>query len=148
MREPSRTPASLSLSREAEARAEPNVPVPRVRRFRFRVRLSHKPSARALVVERWAVRSSAVADEAAVDYVVVRHAPVRDDPDVCWVAIARWKHSDGSRQWCLEYWDAQGEADHDAEVPDETSAVELAQREFDISPADWRPGPQPWGRPE
>ena len=74
-----------------------------------------------------------VPEEAAVEYVVVRHAPVRDDPDVCWVAIARWKYPDGSIQWCLEYWNAQGEADRDAAVPDEPSAVELAQREFGIT---------------
>jgi hypothetical protein len=48
----------------------------------------------------------------------------------------------------LEYWDGQGEADRDAEVSDEEAAVDLAQREFGIGAEDWRPGPQPWGRPE
>ena len=51
-------------------------------------------------------------------------------------------------QWCLEYWDGQGEADRDAEVADEEAAVDIAKREFGIGAEDRRPGPQPRGRPE
>ena len=83
-----------------------------------------------------------------IDYRVTRHAPVRGDDDVLWVSIARWMHQDGSIQWCLEYWDDVGEADHDLEVSDEEAAVAQAFEEFGIGAADWRPGPQPWGRPE
>jgi hypothetical protein len=86
-----------------------------------------------------------VADDARIDYRVTRHAPVRGDDDVLWVSIARWVHTDG--RWCLEYWDDVGEADHDLTVPDEAAAVQRAREEFGIEAADWRLGPQPWGRP-
>lgn len=86
--------------------------------------------------------------EAGSNYLVTRHAAVRDDDDVCWVAVARWLHADGSTGWCLEYWDDVGEADHDVTVANEAAAVAKANAEFSITDADWRPGPQPWGRPD
>jgi hypothetical protein len=79
---------------------------------------------------------------------VTRHAPVKGDDNVLWLAIARWIHADGSTQWCLEYWDDHGEADHDLDVEDEAAAIRHAEEEFGTDEADWRPGPQPWGRPE
>ncbi len=82
------------------------------------------------------------------NYVVTRHAPVHNHESVCWVAVARWVHEDGRVEWCLEYWEDRGEADHDAVVPDEAAAMRRARVEFGIGESDWRPGPQPWGRPE
>ena len=89
-----------------------------------------------------------MAEEAEAEYLVTRHAPVKGDSDVCWVAVARWRFSDGSTQWCLEYWEDRGEAGRDADVPDEASAVQRAREQFGVGAEDWRPGPQPWGRPE
>ncbi|MEA2274632.1 MAG: hypothetical protein QOI98_3340 [Solirubrobacteraceae bacterium] len=80
-------------------------------------------------------------------YEVTRHAPVRGQPDVCWVAVARWTRQDGTTQWCVEHWEDRGEADRDIDVADEASGVALAERQFGITTADWRRGPQPWGRP-
>ena len=82
------------------------------------------------------------------DYCVTQHAPVRGDDDVLWVSIAQWVHQDGGIQWCLEYWDERGEADHDLDVPDERAAMKHAADEFGIGPNDWRPGVQPWGKPD
>lgn len=81
-------------------------------------------------------------------YFVTRHAPVRGDDDVLWVAVARWLHADGSTEWCLEYWDDRGEADFDRTVTDEDAAVARANNEFNLTDADWRPGPQPFARPD
>jgi hypothetical protein len=89
-----------------------------------------------------------IPDESDINYVVTWHAPVRGDETVLWVSIARWLHADGSIEWCLEYWDDVGEADHDLEVADEAAAMRHARKEFGIEEADWRPGPQPWGRPD
>lgn len=79
---------------------------------------------------------------------MTRHAPVYDDDIVCWVAVARWVHDDGRVEWCLEYWEESGEAEPDTVVPHEAAAMERAREEFGIEDSDWRPGPQPWGRPE
>lgn len=77
-------------------------------------------------------------------YEVVRHAKVRNDPEVAWVSIARWTFPNGRTEWALEYWDAaHDDADHDAIFEDEASAKAAAAREFGIREADWRPGPEP-----
>lgn len=81
-------------------------------------------------------------------YLVTKHAPVSGDDDVLWVAVARWTHPDGTTEWCLEYWDDRGEADYDRTVPDEAAAVAHANREFGLSDNHWRPGPQPFARPD
>ena len=89
-----------------------------------------------------------MAEDAEMKYVVTCHAPIKGDEDVLWVSVARWVHGDGTTQWCLEYWDDLGEADHDLDVDDEAAAIRRAREEFGITESDWRPGPQPWGRPD
>jgi hypothetical protein len=74
--------------------------------------------------------------------------PVVGHPDVCWVAVACWQHHDGTTEWCLEYWDDQGEAGVDDKVSDEASAMAIAELRFGTRATDWRAGPQPWARPE
>jgi hypothetical protein len=89
-----------------------------------------------------------VSEDSGPDYLVTRHAPVHGVDGLYWVAVARRSHPDGSVQWTLEYWDDRGETDPDTEVVDEADAVRRAAAEFRIAAEDWRPGPQPWGKPE
>ena len=78
------------------------------------------------------------------DYTPLRHAEVDDDPDVKWVALARWDFSD-SVEWTVEYWDDRGEAGSDRSFGSEAGAGSHAMREFHLRPEDWRPGPNPLG---
>lgn len=86
--------------------------------------------------------------EGGSSYFVTRHAPVHGDDNVLWVAVARWIHADGSTEWCPECWDDRGEADVDKTARDEGSAVAQANEEFGLTDGDWRPGPQPFDRPD
>jgi len=81
----------------------------------------------------------------APEYTAIRHARVADDSHVLWLAIGRWDYADGTTEWTLEYWDAQGEAGDDTTVADEETARALAAQKFGIEEEDWRDGPQPWG---
>ena len=83
--------------------------------------------------------------DALPQYTVKRHARVEGDPDVVWVAVARWDHPDGSVEWCVEYWDEQGEADHDKRFATEAEADAQAVKEFELEPDDWRPGANRFG---
>lgn len=87
-------------------------------------------------------------EAAGSNYVVTRHARVTGHDPILWVAVARWEHADGTTQWCLECWEDRGEADQDLDVVDEAAAVQRAREQFGVDESDWRPGPQPWGRPQ
>jgi hypothetical protein len=78
-----------------------------------------------------------------MDYTALRHARV-EGPDVAWVAIGHWVWEEGP-EWCVEYWDAQGEVTEDKCFGTEAEAQACAEREFPIKPEDWRDGPQPLG---
>jgi hypothetical protein len=78
-------------------------------------------------------------------YETVWHARVPgDDPDLVWVAIGRWTTTNGAVTWCLELWDAQGEAGPDLPVESEDAARELAEQRFGMTPDAWMAGPQPF----
>jgi hypothetical protein len=76
-------------------------------------------------------------------YECVRHARVTGDPDVEWVAIGVWSFPDGTTEWTLEYWDANGAAADDSVLPSEQAAKALAAETFGIGDDDWSDGPQP-----
>jgi hypothetical protein len=81
------------------------------------------------------------------DYAALRHAPVKDDPEVVWVAIGHWTFTN-HEEWCVEYWDAQGEADRDRCFATEAEALAHASGQFDLDEMDWRDGPNPFGLSE
>jgi hypothetical protein len=89
-----------------------------------------------------------MADDAETTYVVTRHAPPKGDVRVLSVAIAHWVQAGGSKQWCLEYWEDRGEADHDLDVEAEAAEMQRAREEFGVEESDWRSGPKPWDTPE
>lgn len=83
--------------------------------------------------------------ESRADYTPLRHAAV-ELPDAEFVAIGRWDFN-SSTEWCVELWDAQGEADRDACFSSEAEAESYAVETYGVSPSDWRPGPNRFDRP-
>lgn len=77
------------------------------------------------------------------EYTVLRHARV-EDPEVTWVAIARWNHKDGT-EWCVEYWEERGEAGPDRSFKTEAEADAHATKEFGVAPDAWKAGPNQFG---
>ena len=59
----------------------------------------------------------------------------------------RCVHEEGSVEWCLEYWEDLGEADHDAVVPDEAALCDGRAKSSGSRIPVGRPGPQPWVGP-
>jgi hypothetical protein len=78
------------------------------------------------------------------EYTVLRHARVKD-PEVVWVAIARWDYEDGTTEWTLEYWDEQGEAGEDQTFGTQVEAEAQAMREFRLGQDAWIPGANRFG---
>jgi hypothetical protein len=73
----------------------------------------------------------------------LRHARVRDEPapamEIVWVVATHRRYPIGAEDWCVEYWDGDG----NAEAPEtfhasEVEATRHAEREF--GPLDWRDG--------
>lgn len=82
------------------------------------------------------------------DYATACHARAQGgDPDVVWVVVARWSElADGSSDWYLEQWDAQGEAGEDIPATSEDAAKAIAHERFGVPVNSWQPGPQPFSR--
>lgn len=78
--------------------------------------------------------------EPKAEYKPLRHAELTEGREVRFVAIARWEYDDRT-EWCVEYWEERGEADHDRCFDAEAEAVGHAEREFNLKSDDWRPGP-------
>jgi hypothetical protein len=87
------------------------------------------------------MRAREEGDRSAIEYRLVRHARVRDEPvpaeDVARVVVAYWRYPGGVEEWCVEYWDRDThEIDFDTSHPSEAEAVARAEQEFGV--LDWR----------